>query len=207
MQDIKKLFFIMLLFCISELYAYDYPWEVEYEIKSDSLEYINRSVQNLINVKTELQVYELDWDMYKKNEPNGQELGIKNKYYKLSLERSEYVPYGKVLQGDIYLTDVNTVVHFYIPYVKGRNKYYIRLVSYCQSLEKNGKKICGMPGKYVSFNDVEPTKIEIPIKKSFEKNFLDILPFEWTYVEPASIDKRISKILSFFRKRKNFSDE
>ena len=208
MQGIKKItVIILLLLCSFSLHSYDYSWNINYEIKADSLEYINKTIQNTIYELSEFHVYELDWDSFNKNEPKGHELGIKNTYYKLCLEKTNYEPYGTILQGEIYLTDVDSVVSFYIPYVKGNNKYYIHLVSYCKAIEKKDNKIFGKPGKYISFNDVEPTKNEIPIKESFEKNFMSKLPLEWEYERPAAIDRKLSKLLSLFRKRKNFSDE
>lgn len=207
MQDIKKTFAIFFLLCITKLYAYDYAWDIEYEIKSESLEYINTTIQNFINEESVLQVYELDWDTYYKMEPEGQKYGIINNYYKLCLAKKNYEPYGNVLQGEIYLSDVKTVVNFYIPYLKDQKKTYFRLVSYCKDIKNIGSLICGTPGKYISFNDVEPTKQEIPIKESFEKNFLSKLALEYEYIKPAEIDMKLSKFLTFFRKRKNFIDD
>lgn len=206
MNIIKRLLLLIFVITFQKIYAYDYAWEVEYEIKCDSLEIINNSVMSLLCEKSYFQAFVLDWDAYNRYEPKGHELGIKNIYYKLCLEKKEYEPFGKVLQGDIYLQDVNSVVRFYIPYIKGRNRCYIRLVSYCNILERKSNIICGIPGKYISFNDVEPTKKEIPIKESFEKNFLSKLPLEWEYEKPAAIDRFFSKFLSLFRKRKNFVD-
>ncbi|MBQ9537841.1 MAG: hypothetical protein IJU95_01105 [Treponema sp.] len=62
-------------------------------------------------------------------------------------------------------------------------------------------------GKNFAFNDVEPTKKEILIKESFERNFLGKLDLEWEYVQPAALDRYLSKLMSLFRRRKDFVDE
>lgn len=194
----RKIFFILFLLLTSNLSAYDYSWHVEYEIKRDSLERINKIVSDFIYDHPEFQVYKVDYTTY--------EVGTKTDDYKLLLGTDEWIPFGQVLEAKIYLDDVDAVINFYVPYVAGYN--LIRLVSYCTDLKQVGddpqrKKW----GKYTSFNDVEPTKKEIPIKESFEKNFLSKLDLEWEYVKPAALDRGLSKFLSLFRKRKNFPDD
>ena len=206
MKKIIALFFLINTF---KLYAYDYRWPVDYEIKYESLKTINKTVSDFIHEHPEFQVYALDWDTYFRNVPDGPHIGIENEYYKLELDMEEVVPFGKTLCGNVYLEDVKAIVHFYIPHVLRENgQNLIRLVSYNMSLEKSeGQVIRKEGGKYTLFNDVEPTKKEIPIKESFERNFLSKLKLEWEYVEPADLDKWLSKFLTFFRKRKNFPDD
>ena len=199
MKNIKKLIILLFMLHFGRIYAYDYPWNVEYEIKRDSLEEINEIVQKFVYENPEFHVYEVARSTY--------EVGEKNDLYELLLKIDEYIPFGQVLEGTIYLNDVDSVVHFYIPHISGKNKNYIRLVSYCTDLELvEGKTQRKRWGKYTAFNDVEPTKQEIPIKKSFEKNFLSKLPLEWKYEKPAALDRGLSKFISVFRKRKNFTD-
>ena len=207
MKNIKKLIILLFVLHLGRIYAYDYPWNVEYEIKKESLEEINEIVQEYVYANSDFHVYDLDWDAYNKNEPQGHELGIKNEYYKLDLEKKDVVPFGQVLCGTIFLGDVNALVGFHIVYIPGRKKNYIRLVSYSKTYEVVDEKIAMIRGKFNSFNDVEPTKQEIPIKKSFEKNFLSKLPLEWKYEKPAALDRGLSKFISVFRKRKNFIDD
>lgn len=89
-----------------------------------------------------------------------------------------------------------------------KKKNYIRLFSYCTDLEFVEEKTQRKRwGKYTAFNDVEPTRQEIPIKKSFEKNFLSKLDLEWKYEKPFLLDRGLSKFISLFRKRKAFSDD
>lgn len=207
MLDIRKIIFILVLLCCSRLYSYDYPWPVEYEIKKDSIYEINNIITKFIHEDSKFQTYDYDSGEYSRRRLKGSDESIKNELYRINLEKREWEPFGKVLCGSIFLEDVNAVVGFYVPYVSGSQKTYIRLVSYSRKFEKDGKKIVIIRGISKLFNDVEPTKNEIPIKESFEKNFMSKLPLEWEYVKPAAIDRRLSKLLSFFRKRKNFSDD
>lgn len=207
MKKITNLIIILFVLSFCRLYAYDYPWQVEYEIKIDSLEEINNIVQDFVYNNPKLHVYDLDWDAYNRNEPQGHELGIKNEYYKLNLEKKDLEPLGLALCGCVFLEDVNAVVGFNIVYIPGRKKNYVRLVSYSKTYEIVKEKIVIIRGKHNFFNDVEPTKQEIPIKESFEKNFMAKLPLEWEYEKPAALDKGLSKFISLFRKRKNFTDE
>ncbi len=87
MKNIKKLIILLFVLQLGRIYAYDYPWNVEYEIKKESLEEINEIVQEFVCANSDFHVYDLDWDAYNKNEPQGHELGIKNEYYKLDLEK------------------------------------------------------------------------------------------------------------------------
>lgn len=196
---------VMLSFC--RLYAYDYPWNVEYEIKRDSLEEINEIVQKFVYENPELHAYDLDWNAYDNNYPKGHELGIKNEYYKLNVEKKDVPPFGQALCITIFLRDVNAVVGFHIVYIPGRKKNYMRLISYSHTYEMVKEKVVIIRGKHKFFNDVEPTKQEIPIKKSFEENFLSKLDLEWKYEKPAALDRGLSKFISLFRKRKAFPDD
>ena len=207
MQGIKKITVILLLLSSYNLYSYDYPWPVEYEIKKDSIYDINNIITNFVYENNMLQTYDYDRVEYSRRRLEGANEWIKSELYKINLGKSEWEPFGKVLCGSVFLEDVNAVVGFYVPYVPGTQKTYIRLVSYSEKYEKVGEKIVIIRGVSKLFNDVEPTKKEIPIKESFEKNFMSKLPLEWEYKRPAAIDRNLSKILSLFRKRKNFSDE
>ncbi len=192
---------MIFLLCSFYVFSYDYPWAVEYEIKKDSLEEINQIIQNYINIKPEFHVYDLDLDQKSISVNDSNDV-----YYKLNLEKREWKPFGQVLCGSIFLRDVDAIIGFYVPYVPGLNKYFIRLVSYSENYKVDNERIVIIRGKYKSFNDVEPTKMEGPIKESFEKNFLSKLPLEYEYFEPAALDRNLSKFLSLFRKRKNFVD-
>lgn len=192
---------MIFLLCSFYVFPYDYPWAVEYEIKKDSLEEINQIIQNYINIKPEFHVYDLDLDQKSISENDSNDV-----YYKLNLEKREWKPFGQVLCGSIFLRDVDAIIGFYVPYVPGLNKYFIRLVSYSENYKVDNERIVIIRGKYNSFNDVEPTKKEGPIKESFEKNFLDKLPLKYEYVEPSALDRNLSKFMSLFRKRKNFVD-
>ncbi len=207
MKKIVTLIIVWVVLSFCRLFAYDYPWPVDYKIKNQSLEEINEIVQKFVYENPEFHVYDLDWDAYDKNEPQGYKLGIKNEYYKLNLEKEEVEPFGHILCGGIFLEDVNAVVGFYIVYIPGRKKNYIRLISYSKIFELHDGKIVISRGKHNFFNDVEPTKKEIPIKKSFEKNFLSKLDLEWKYEKPFLLDRALSKLMSLFRKRKDFSDD
>ena len=212
----KKSKTIILLFFIftSKLFAYDYPWEVEYEIKEPSIEEINKTVTKFIIENSEYQVYVFDRLINGEYTSAKNELEIHDSLYKLNLKKTEWIPFGKVLCGSIYLEDVGFTVYFYIPHVSGINKNFIRLVSYAtygnNIIKHDGKTIIKKGTKHTKhyfFNDVESTKLEIPIKKSFEKNFLSKLPLEWEYQEPAALDKFLSKLLTtLYRPRKNFID-
>ncbi len=206
MKKIIALFFLLLT---SKLYAYDYSWTVDYVVDNDNIDEINKIVSDFIYENPEFQVYALDWSTYNRNIPYGRNIGIENEYYKLELGMEDVVPFGNVLCGNVYLADVKAFVHFYIPHVLRENgQNLFRLVSYNTDLQISEEKIIRkMWGKYIPFNDVEPTKKETPIKKSFEKNFLSKLNLEYEYVKPADLDIWLSKFLSFFRKRKNFSDD
>ena len=188
----KTIIILILALCSTKVFSYDYPWAVEYKIKEQSLKKTNMILKNYILENKVFQVFEAGHTSSESD--------------KLLLYEDNYIPFGKVLMGEIYLKDVNAIVHFYIPRIKNNN--YIRLVSYCKDIEMiEGKVYKKKWGKFVSFNDVEPTKLEIPIKKSFEKNFLSKLPLEWEYQKPAALDRFISKVLTtMYRPRKNFID-
>ena len=192
MNIIKRILIILFFLCSAKLFSYDYPWPIDYEIKEESLEKVNIILQDYIMKKKDLQVFESGHTTAEVD--------------KLLLYEDNYIPFGKVLMGKIYLKDVNTIVNFYVPRIKKKN--YIRLVSYTKEVEIVKEKIYKKKwGKYISFNDVEPTKAEIPIKESFERNFLSKLPLEWEYQEPAALDKFLSKLLTtLYRPRKNFID-
>lgn len=200
----KSIFIIVLMFLCSSVWAYDYPWYVDYKIIDLSLDDINFKIENYIKEHPQLTVYELDWEKFNKMNP---EPGDRNQYYKISLEKRNYPPFEQVLCGEVFLCDVNSVVNFIVPSIKGNGENYIRLISYCKTLEiKESDIISGCPGAYISFNDVEPTKTETEIKESFEKNFLDKLYINYEYQKPSLLDSFLSKFLSLFRKRKNFID-
>ncbi|MBP5697379.1 MAG: hypothetical protein J6X11_12140 [Treponema sp.] len=207
MKKIATLIIVWVVLSFCRLFAYDYPWPVDYNIKNKPLEEINEIVQQFIYENPKFQVYDLDWKAYDNNIPNGSESGIKNEYYKLNLEKREVIPLGMALCGGIFLEDVNAVVGFNIVYIPGRKKNYMQLVSYSKTYEIVKEKIVIIRGKHNFFNDVEPTKKEIPIKESFEKNFLSKLDLEWKYEKPFLLDRGLSKLMSLFRKRKDFSDD
>lgn len=200
MKKIASLIIVWVVLSFCRLFAYDYPWPVDYKIKNQSLEEINEIVQKFVYENPEFHVYKVDRTTY--------EVGSNNDSYELLLEFNEYKPFGQVLEGTIYLKDVIAVVHFYIPHVPGKKKNYIRLVSYCNDFELvEGNIHRKRWGKYTAFNDVEPTKQEIPIKESFEKNFMSKLDLEWEYEKPFLLDRGLSKFISLFRKRKDFPDD
>ncbi|MBR4385004.1 MAG: hypothetical protein IKP51_00610 [Treponema sp.] len=200
MKKIVTLIIVWVVLSFCRLFAYDYPWPVDYNIKNKPLEEINEIVWDFICENPEFHVYKVDRTTY--------EVGSNNDSYELLLEFKEYKPFGHVLQGTIYLKDVVAVVHFCILHISGKEKNYIRLFSYCTDLELvEGNINRKRWGKYTSFNDAEPTKKEIPIKKSFEKNFLSKLDLEWEYEKPFLLDRGLSKLMSLFRKRKDFSDD
>ncbi len=197
-QRINKIIILMLVLCTSRAFAYDYSWPVDYQIKNDSINEIDMIIQNHIYNTPELHVYEINWNTYA--------LGIKEDGLKLLVYFDECIPFGNILEGKIYLKDVNAVVFFYLPQIQGKN--YLRLISYCTDFypidEKHYRKKWG---SYTSFNDVEPTKAEIPIKESFERNFLAKLPLEFEYQKPAALDRFLSKLITtLYRPRKNFVD-
>ena len=63
-NSIKKIIALVFLISASNLYAYDYAWHVEYEIKRDSLERINKTVSDFIHEHPEFQVYKVDYTTY-----------------------------------------------------------------------------------------------------------------------------------------------
>lgn len=205
MKNIKKLFFILFMLSFCRVWAYDYPWPVDYQIKNRSLEEIHKIIQELIENNSGYQIYEFDSDSYFKNESH---IGVKKNFYKLRLGVEELIPFGKVLTGGIYLSDIDIVIFFYIPYLSRAKKCCIRLTGYCSDIEDvDGQKCLKRNWKSHAFNDVEPTKQEIPIKESFEKNFMSKLDLEWEYEKPFLLDRGLSKFISLFRKRKDFSDD
>lgn len=209
-QRISKIIILALLLCTSRAFAYDYPWAVEYEIKEDSLEKINTIVQDFVLANPDMQVFGFDEWVSEQYEPKNNELRVGRELCILLLAEEEYIPFGQVLCGSIYLKECGCSVSFYIPYVPGKKKNYIRFVSYNDKIEMvEGKAVINFKakGKSFLFNDVEPTKQEIPIKESFEKNFLSKLPLEFEYQKPAALDRFLSKLITtLFRPRKNFVD-
>lgn len=212
MQGIKKITVILLLLCSYNLYSYDYPWPVEYLIKNESLEDINRTIQTYILNNPKIQIHVLKQGTYKLNmrmeEPYHIDKEMMNALEENGINTKNMYVFPKGLDTSIYLNDVDAAVHFSIVQfetgkivlrVSGYGKHKYEIVENQRRIKKGGEMF--------SFNDVEPTKKEIPIKESFEKNFMSKLPLEWEYVKPTAIDRRLSKLLSFFRKRKNFSDE
>ena len=155
-----------------------------------------------------MQVFEFEKWVSDQYEPKNNELRFGRELCLLLLEEVEYIPFGEVLCGSVYLKEYSTVVSFYIPYVPGRKKNYIRFVSYYKNIKiVEGKAVIdyNAKGKSIPFNDVEPTKEEIPIKESFERNFLAKLPLEYEYQKPAALDRFLSKLLTtLYRPRKNF---
>lgn len=195
---IRFLFIFVFVFISFELFSYDYAWEVQYEIKEESIEEVNKIIENFIISNSEFHVYRTDkFSTYL--------LGKKTNRYELSLDEEDtYL--GRSLFGHIYLKDVNATVGFNIHRVETNKKIYVYLLSYCSDLKETGVPYEKKWSEYISFNDVEPTKKEVPIKESFEKNFLSKLPLEWEYKKTAVLDRGLSKLLSLFRKRKYFTD-
>lgn len=210
MNIIKRLLLLIFVITFQKIYAYDYAWEVEYEIKNKTFDEINQTVWEFVYNNPKFHVYILEGELYQLRlemlEP-----------YKLSDYATEWMSKEGILTEDIYkypmsvdsyiyLSDVDAAVHFFlIKFATGKTVF--RLDQYWIGYEFidnrwQAKKDC----KGYNFNDVEPTKKEIPIKESFEKNFLSKLPLEWEYEKPAAIDRFFSKFLSLFRKRKNFVD-
>ncbi len=210
MRVIKICLYVLIIQNISYLYAYDYSWPVEYEFYESSTEKINKAVTDFIIDNPGMQVYIFNKWVNEKYEIKENEFKINDELCTLNLEKREWRPFGLVLCGSIFLQDVGYSVGFYIPYVSGVKKNYIRFVSYSSKIKKiEERNIINYKNKGTqkAFNDVEPTKQEIPIKESFEKNFLAKLPLEWEYKKPAALDRFFSKLLSLFRKRKNFIDD
>lgn len=212
MKGIKRIAAILALLCSFSLYSYDYPWPVDYQIKNINLENVNTIIQTYISDNPKIQIYVLNQGTYELNmrmkEPYHINNEMMNALEENGIKTKDMYVFPKGLDASIYLNDVDAAVHFSI--VKnGTGTIYLRLGGYGKhkyEIVSNQRRIT-KGGEMFPFNDVEPTKNEIPIKESFEKNFLSKLPLEWEYVKPAAIDRRLSKLLSFFRKRKNFSDE
>ncbi|MBP5451379.1 MAG: hypothetical protein J6Y16_03995 [Treponema sp.] len=130
----KTIIILILALCSTKVFSYDYPWAVEYKIKEQSLKKTNMILKNYILENKVFQVFEAGHTSSESD--------------KLLLYEDNYIPFGKVLMGEIYLKDVNAIVHFYIPRIKNNN--YIRLVSYCKDIEmiegkvykKNGENSC-----------------------------------------------------------------
>lgn len=212
MKSWKKAAIILLIFNLTRLYAYDYNWPVDYLIKEQTQETANSVVETFINENPGFQFYVRDY-------------AAENKSYKLDLEIADWpsvssqvneslekaglekIVSEKVLRGTIYLEDADAFVYFQIIPITSPDRIFLRLSAYGLGTDiKQGVITKKEDGKTFGFNDVEPVKKELPVKESFEKNFMSKLPLEWEYQEPARLDKAISKILSFFRKRKNFPD-
>ena len=203
MQIMKKIITLIFLLFFSKLFAYDYAWPVDYRFKINSQDEVNSIIEKFIYDNPEFQVYTVDWDSYLENSET------KEDFFEICLKYKERIPFGNVLMGNVYLYDVETKVSFYILPVSlsPSGAVYLELSGYTKDLEKIGNKIITKKNPcWFSFNDVEPTQQEIPIKESFEKNFLSKLPLEYEYVDPGNLDRNISKFLTIFRKRKNFQD-
>lgn len=195
----KKIITLIFLLFFPKLFAYDYPWPVDYRFKINSQDEVNFVIEKFIYDNPEFQVYTVDWDSYLENSET------KEDFFEICLKYKERIPFGNVLMGNVYLDDVETKVSFYILPVSvlPSGAVYLELGGYTKDLEKIGNKIITKKNPcWFSFNDVEPTQQEIPIKESFERNFLDNLPLEWEYVDPGTLDKTLSKIHSIFRKYK-----
>lgn len=194
-------------------YAYDYNWPVDYLIKDKSQEATNNIVESFIQENPEFQFYKRDY--HAENESYKMELGIcdwpsVSPQVNEALEENgcEKIVPEKVLGGCVYLEDIDSYVYFRILPIKSPDRIILRLTAYANGTDvKHGVRTKKEDGRTYPFNDVEPVKKEFPVKESFEKKFLSKLSLEWEYQDPVFLDKSISKIMSFFRKRKNFIDE
>ncbi|MBQ2206995.1 MAG: hypothetical protein II413_07290 [Treponema sp.] len=211
MRNAKKLIVVLFVLSFCRLYAYDYPWPVDYKIKNKTLEEINKIVWDAVYENPEFHVYVLDGDGYKlslkMDEPYKLSDGAKEWMTREGIIKDDWYYFPLSVDATVYLYDVNAAVHFFIPQFT-TGKIVIRLDHYSFGYELvedqiRPKKNC----KWFSFNDVEPTKQEIPIKESFEKNFLSKLDLEWKYEKPSCLDRGLSRFLTLFRKRKAFPDD
>ncbi len=211
MFSAKKLFLLLFFICMFNIFGYDYRWPIDYRIKNYSLDYINKIIWDFVLANTEFHVYTMDVEEYKLqlklSEPYELSEYAKNWMTREGIYDKNWYHFPTSVEATVYLKDVDAAIHFFLLRFK-TGEICLRLSGYGIEYELIEakvfpKKTC----KWFSFNDVEPTKQEIPIKKSFEKNFLSKLPLEWEYEKPAALDRYLSKLLSLFRKRKNFVDE
>lgn len=199
---IRKLIALLFFLFSSKLFAYDYPWAVDYVFKYNTLKKVNETVQNFIYEHPEIQVFKTNGTDYL-DEQKVQEL--KEDDLQLYLIYHDMVPYGEVLMGCIYLKDVDTVAIFRIIPISSSssNVVYIRLYGYGKNILYLNRKIILTPkGIGSPFNDVEPNEEQEKIKESFERNFLDSLSLDWEYVDPGSLDRIISKIMRSYKDNK-----
>lgn len=202
MKRIRNLIIFLFLICSAKLFAYDYPWPVDYRFNVSSkkdVTKVNEVVEQFVYDNPDLYVYTVNWKAY------SEDTELKEEYLKLYLKYIDQEPFGKILDGTIYLEDVNTCVGFSILPVSDSDSgsVYITIDFYNKDIEKiNEKIIIKQKCEWYSFNDVEPTEEETKIKESFEKNFLAKLPLETEYVDPGNLDKNLSKILRFLKKWK-----
>lgn len=183
------------------MFAYDYPWPVDYRFKINSQDEVNSVIEKFIYDNPEFQVYKIDLENYSADDE------LKDEDLQLCLSYVNREPFGIVLRGNVFLNDVNSDVGFSILPIKQsqEKEIIIRLNGYSKKLDiitLGEKTVVKKWQENFSFNDVEPTQQEIPIKESFEKNFLERLPIECEYVDPGNLDRIISKILTVFRKNK-----
>ena len=138
-QRINNIILLMLVLCTSRAFAYDYSWPVDYQIKNDSINEIDMIIQNHIYNTPELHVYEINWNTYA--------LGIKEDGLKLLVYFDECIPFGNILEGKIYLKDVNAVVFFYLPQIQG--KIICALFLIVQTFTLLMKNIIGKNGEVI----------------------------------------------------------
>lgn len=164
----KKIITLIFLLFFPKLFAYDYPWPVDYRFKINSQDDVNEIIEKFIYENSKFQIYDFDWNDYA---ADGE---INDDDFELFLRYAEQSPFGVVLLSGVYLDDVRSAVSFRILPVSDSSGGYIilRLYGYAIDIENiKGKNVYSKNSRGNYFNDVEPLKEESSIKESFEKTF------------------------------------